>query len=101
MPEITASTTPDNVPSMDTQSRNQGNRGGRRHNHPRAKRFDGVHDALKGHVYDVTAGKDTFLKTTRKIDEYVSTQYSEVGEFRNRMIDLKLSTLTVTTTGST
>ena len=26
---------------------------------------------LKGSVYDVTAGKDKFLKTTRKIAEYV------------------------------
>jgi hypothetical protein len=52
-------------------------------------RFEGSCDDLKASVYDVTAGKDTFLKTTRKIAEYVGReQYTDAGEYRLAMINL-------------
>jgi hypothetical protein len=41
----------------------------------------------------VTAGKDTFLKTTRKIAEYVGREYTDAGEYRLAMINLKLPAL--------
>jgi hypothetical protein len=47
----------------------------------RESRFKGSCEDLKGTVYGVTSGKDTFLKTTRKIAEYVSSEYSNAGEF--------------------
>jgi hypothetical protein len=50
-------------------------------------------DDLKGAVFDVTAGKDTFFKTTRTIAEYVSRRYDDAGEFRLAMIDLQLDAL--------
>jgi hypothetical protein len=41
----------------------------------------------------VTARKDTFLKTTRKIAEYVGCEYSDAGEYRLAMINLNLPAL--------
>jgi hypothetical protein len=41
----------------------------------------------------VTAGKDTFLKTTRKIAEYVGRKYTDAGEYRLAMINLNLPAL--------
>jgi hypothetical protein len=41
----------------------------------------------------VTAGKDTFLQTTRKIAEYVGREYSDASEYRLAMINLNLPTL--------
>jgi hypothetical protein len=48
---------------------------------------------LKGAVYDVAAGKDTFSETTRKVAEYVSRQYDDAGEFRTGMVQLELEPL--------
>mmetsp|Transcript_12101 Transcript_12101/g.17372 ORF Transcript_12101/g.17372 Transcript_12101/m.17372 type:complete len:186 (-) Transcript_12101:68-625(-) len=93
MPDPVTSATLEQVPSTDT-NRNQGNRGTRHNNNQRTSRFDGACEALKGHVYDITAGKDTFLKTTRKVAEYVNTEYTHTGEFRKCMIELELPTIT-------
>jgi hypothetical protein len=59
----------------------------------RETRFEGSCEDLKGSVYDVTAGKDTFLKTTRKIAEYVGCEYTDAGEYRVAMINLNLPAL--------
>lgn len=69
---------------------NRRNRNRRNNTTSRESRFQGSCEELKGAVYDVTSGKDTFLKTTRKIAEYVSREYSDAGEFRLAMMDLNL-----------
>ena len=60
---------------------------------PRETRFEGSCEDLNGSVYDVTAGKDTFLKTTQKIAEYVGRKYSDAGEYHLAMINLNLPAL--------
>ena len=60
---------------------------------PRETRFEGSCEDLKGSVYEVTAGKDAFLKTMRKITEYVGREYSDAGEYRLAMINLNLPAL--------
>jgi hypothetical protein len=59
----------------------------------RENRFEGKCAEIKDSVYDVVSGKDTFLKTTREIAEYVSRTYENAGEFRTGMVDLSLPTL--------
>jgi hypothetical protein len=44
--------------------RNNSHNSSRRNQTPRESRFEGSCNDLKASVYDVTAGKDTFLKTT-------------------------------------
>ena len=83
----------DNPPSSGQTSCRSNNRG-RRNTTPRESRFKGECEALKGSVYDVTAGKDTFLKTTHKIAEYVGrVLYNDAGEYRLAMINLSLAAL--------
>jgi hypothetical protein len=65
----------------------------RRNTNARETRFEGSCEDLKGSVYDVTTGKGTFLKTTRKIAEYVGREYSGAGEYRLAMINLNLPAL--------
>jgi hypothetical protein len=74
------------------QSNRRNNRN-RRNAAPREAHFEGSCDDLKGSVYDVTAGKDTFLKTTRKIAEYVGREYSDAGDYRLAMMNLNLPAL--------
>jgi hypothetical protein len=76
------------------QSNRRNNRS-RRNTTPttRETHFEGSCEDLKGSVYDVTAGKDTFLKTTRKIAEYVGREYSNAGEYHLAMINLNLPAL--------
>jgi hypothetical protein len=74
------------------QSNNSRN-SSRRNQTPKESRFEGSCDDLKASVYDVTAGKDTFLKTTRKIAEYVGREYTDAGEYRLAMINLDLAPL--------
>jgi hypothetical protein len=57
------------------------------------ERLEGSCEDLKESVYDVTTGKDTFLKTTRKIAEYVGCEYTDAGEYRLAMINLNLPAL--------
>jgi hypothetical protein len=57
---------------------------------PRETHFEGSCEDLKGSVYDVTIGKDTFLKTTRKFAEYVDREYSNAGEYHLAMINLSI-----------
>ena len=76
-----------------SQSSRRNNRSRRNPATPRATRFEGSCEDLKGSVYDVTAGKDTFLKTTRKIAEYVGREYSDAGDYRLAMINLNLPAL--------
>ena len=52
--------------------------------------FQGKCADLKSAVYDVTAGRDTFTKTTRDIAEYIGREYEDAGEFRIGMVDLEL-----------
>ena len=76
-----------------TGQSNQCNNRNRRNNTstPRETRFEGSCEDLKGSVYDVIAGKDTFLKTMRKIAEYVGREYTDAGgEYRLAMINLNL-----------
>ena len=59
----------------------------------RHSRFEGECDDLKGAVYDVAAGRDTFMKTTRSIAEYVGRSYDDASDFRTGMVNLELSTV--------
>ena len=56
----------------------------------RHSRFEGECDDLKGAVYDVAAGRDTFMKTTRSIAEYVGRSYDDASDFRTGMVNLEL-----------
>jgi hypothetical protein len=56
-------------------NRRNSNRHPRRNQTRRETRFEGSCDDVKASIYDVTAGKDTFLKTTRKVAEYVGREY--------------------------
>jgi hypothetical protein len=78
-----------------TGQSNQCNNRNRRNNTstPRETHFEGSCEDLKGSVYDVTAGKDTFLKTTQKIAEYVGSEYTNAGENCLAMINLNLPAL--------
>jgi hypothetical protein len=78
--------------TSDGQSNRHNNRS-RRNATPRETRFEGSCEDLKGSVYDVTTGKDTFLKTTQKIAEYVGREYRDTGEYRLAMINLNLPAL--------
>jgi hypothetical protein len=57
-------------------------------------KFQGKVKELEGAVYDVTAGKDTFSKTTHEIAEYASCQYDDAREFQMGMVQLELELLT-------
>jgi hypothetical protein len=67
MPEnSTGGETPPEVEhGTSTGQSNQRNNRNRRNNTstPRETRFEGSCEDLKGSIYDMTAGKDTFLKT--------------------------------------
>jgi hypothetical protein len=39
------------------------------------------------------AGKDTFLKTTREIAEYVGRTFDDAGEFRTGLVEMSLPEL--------
>ena len=71
------------------RGRNQ-RRQGNRHS-----RFDGECDYLKRAVYDVAAGRDTFMKTTRSIAEYVGRSYDNASDFRTGMVNLELPAVDV------
>ncbi len=43
--------------------------------------FAGKSESLKHLVYDIVTGKETFLKTTREIAEYVSHEFDDAEEF--------------------
>jgi len=43
--------------------------------------FRGRCDELKGAVYDIVAGKESFLQTMREIAKYVGSRYEDAGEF--------------------
>jgi hypothetical protein len=60
---------------------------------PRESNFTGKCEDLKNNTYDVIAGKDTFLKTTREIAEYVGCTFDDAGEFRTGLVDMKLPEL--------
>jgi len=59
--------------------------------------FRGRCDELKGAVYDIVARKESFLRTTREIAEYVGSRYEDAGEFRIGMVELSLPTLAAPT----
>lgn len=44
-------------------------------------------------MYDITIGRDTFLETTRAIAEYVGAKFETADEWRQGMVEQKLSTL--------
>jgi hypothetical protein len=95
MPESsTGGETPPEVErGTSTGQSNQRSNNCSRRNNTSTPRFKGSCEDLKGSVYDVTAGKDTFLKTTRKIAEYVGREYTDAGEYRLAMINLNLPAL--------
>ncbi len=67
---------------------------GRRNQAPRETRFEGSCEDLKESVYDVTSGKDAFLKTTRKITECVlGRECNDAGDYRLAMINQNLPAL--------
>jgi hypothetical protein len=48
---------------------------------PKVSKFEGRHDALKGHVYDLGKGQsDTFIKTSREITDYMGRTYEKSGD---------------------
>jgi hypothetical protein len=77
----------------ESASNGQSSRRNNRNQNAKETRFKGSCEDLKGSVYDVNAGKDTFLKTTRKIAEYIGREYSGAGEYRLAMINLDLPPL--------
>jgi hypothetical protein len=56
-------------------------------------KFEGKCAELKGSIYDVVSGKETFAKTTREIAEYVGREFDDAGEFRTGMVEMLLPTL--------
>jgi hypothetical protein len=91
---------PDNVnnvgapaPDREQSSGNNNRRRNRRNHTPRESTFKGRCEDLNDALYDVTTGKETFLKTTRTIGEYISHTYKDAGEFRLAMITQVLPTL--------
>jgi hypothetical protein len=58
-----------------------------------SSKFEGKCTELKGSVYDVVSGKDTFAKTTREIAEHVRREFDDAGEFRTGMVEMSLPTL--------
>ena len=70
--------------------RNNGRARNQRRQGNRHSRFEGECDDLKGAVYDVAAGRDTFMKTTRSITEYVGQSYGDPSDFRTGMVNLEL-----------
>ena len=70
--------------------RNNGRTSNQRRQGNRHSRFEGECDDLKGAVYDVAAGRDTFMKTTRSIAEYVGRSYDDASDFRTGMVNLEL-----------
>lgn len=56
--------------------------------------FAGSINELRGAVYDVTTGQDTFSTTTRKIDKYISREYANASEYWTAMIIMELPRLT-------
>ena len=73
--------------------RNNGRGPNQRRQGNRHSRFEGECDDLKGAVYDVAAGRDTFMKTTRSIAEYVGRSYDDASDFRTGMVNLELPTV--------
>jgi hypothetical protein len=56
-------------------------------------KFEGKCSELKGSVYDVVSGKDSFTKTTRDITKNVGHEFNNAREFHTRMVELQLSLL--------
>jgi hypothetical protein len=56
-------------------------------------KFEGRNADLKNSIYDVTAGKDTFTKTTREIAEYIGRTFEDAGEFRIGLVEMSLPVL--------
>jgi hypothetical protein len=91
---------PDNVnstggpaPDREQSSGNNNRCRNQRNQTPRESTFKGRCEDLNDALYDVTTGKETFLKTTRTIAEYISHTYKDAGEFRLAMITQVLPTL--------
>jgi hypothetical protein len=55
--------------------------------------FQGKIPELKGTIYAIAVGKDTFTKMTQKIAEYVTCQFNDASEFRMGMEQLELEPL--------
>mmetsp|Transcript_21756 Transcript_21756/g.26243 ORF Transcript_21756/g.26243 Transcript_21756/m.26243 type:complete len:95 (-) Transcript_21756:897-1181(-) len=72
---------PKGTPYVQNRRRNRNNRPSR-HVNPRASRFQGKCEQLKGVVYDVTnigTNTDLFTTTTKAIAEYIATEYDDAG----------------------
>ncbi|GAX19421.1 hypothetical protein FisN_4Lu403 [Fistulifera solaris] len=72
----------------------QGRRNRNRNRTPRSgEPFIGKVEDLKGVIYDVVAGKETFTETTKQIALYVSREFPDAGEYRVGMVELRLEEL--------
>ena len=56
-------------------------------------RFQGRCKELKGVVYDLAAGKDAFLETTKVVAEYVAQTFKNAEEFRIGLVELSFEEL--------
>jgi hypothetical protein len=80
--------------SVNNSTNTEGRRRSDRRNHRDGGKFEGKCADLKTSTYDVTgAGRDTFIKTTREIAEYIGRTYEDAGEFRTGMVELSLPDL--------
>jgi hypothetical protein len=64
---------------------------------PRAPKFEGKCDDLKGHIYDCSDARqsDQFMKTTREIAEYVGRTYKYGGDARLAVETLGMPAITM------
>jgi hypothetical protein len=60
---------------------------------PRESSFVGKCEDLQNNTHDIVAGKDTFLKTTREIAEYVGRTFDDAGEFQTGLVEMSLPEL--------
>jgi hypothetical protein len=79
------------------QRHRQGGRAGRERDQqtPRATKFEGSCDALKGHIYDYTSPRqaaDQYTKTTREICEYVGSTFKYGADTKTALETLAVPT---------
>jgi hypothetical protein len=86
-------TTESSSPQQDAGQRRRGRNSRSRKSGERETKFQGACDAIKNSVYDVISGRDTFVRTTREIDEYIGWEYEEAREFRTGMVEMRLPEL--------
>jgi hypothetical protein len=82
---------PDPKEGTSTNGNTESRRRSERRGHRDGGKFEGKCVNLKSSTYNVTgAGRDTFIKTTREIAEYIGRTYEDAGEFRTSLVELSL-----------